>query len=191
MELLSQNHSQTTTRADAPHLDSLNGTAAEQVTAMAWARYLGSAFGSSGAIRALRFYRDLDWISQDVYHTMVDYMRGLSVDELTEDEGEIDRETSIDSLTDTPYDRHARSLEFVAAIAGDSIERDLTTLRLGDEGMGAPAGLGGDADTDDGVPKDSQCAATTEDGDPCTRPALGGSEFCHEHHDGAEDNAAE
>ena len=107
---MSKHHPSSGARADGPHLESLDGTAAEQVTAMAWARYLGSAFGSSGAIRALRYYRDVSWISQDVYHTMVDYVRGLSVDELTEEEDAIDRETSVESLRDTPYERHARSL---------------------------------------------------------------------------------
>jgi len=183
---MSQHHTGSGARADGPHLESLDGTAAEQVTAMAWARYLGSAFGSSGAIRALRYYRDVSWISQDVYHTMVDYVRGLSVDELTEEEDAIDRETSVESLRDTPYERHARSLEFVAAIAGDSIERDLTTLRLGDEAMGAATGIGGGSADNGGVPKENQCAATTEGGEPCTRPALGDSEYCHEHHDADE-----
>ncbi|SNZ05616.1 flagella protein [Natronoarchaeum philippinense] len=183
MEHLSQHHSAPST--GGPHLESLDGTAAEQVTAMAWARYLGSAFGSSGAIRALRYYRDVRWISEEVYNTMVDYVRGLSVDELTGDEA-IDRETSVESLRDTPYERHARSLEFVAAIAGDSIERDLTTLRLGDEAMGAVGGLGGNDDSSGSVPKENQCAATTADGEACTRPALGDSEFCHEHHDDAD-----
>jgi len=181
---MSRNHSQPSARADGPHLSSLDGTAAEQVTAMAWARYLGSAFGSSGAIRALRYYRDVDWISRDVYQTMVDYVRGLSVDELTAEDGTIDRETSVESLRDTPYERHARSLEFVAAIAGDSIERDLTTLRLGDEAMGAATGMAGGSSS--GVPKESQCIATTDDGEPCTRPALGDSEYCHEHDDADE-----
>jgi len=183
---MSRNHPQQGPRANGPHLSSLDGTAAEQVTAMAWARYLGSAFGSSGAIRALRYYRDVSWISQDVYHTMVDYVRGLSVDELTEEDA-IDRETSVESLRDTPYERHARSLEFVAAIAGDSIERDLTTLRLGDEAMGAVTGVGGHSDSNGGVPKENQCAATTAEGEPCTRPAFGDSEYCHEHHDDADD----
>ena len=183
---MSKNHSQTTARTATPHLESLDGTAAEQVTAMAWARYLGSAFGSSGAIRALRFYRDVGWISRDVYQTMVDYVRGLSVDELTEEQDEIERETSIDSLSDSPYDRHARSLEFVAAIAGDSIERDLTTLRLGEQALGGTGGLEAGAD-EGGVPADSQCVATTADGEPCTRPALGDSEYCHEHHDSSDD----
>lgn len=181
-------HQQVTGRASTPHLASLDGTAAEQVTAMAWARYLGNEFGSSGAIRALRFYKDAGWISESVYRTMVDYVRGLSVDELSEDA--LSDETSIDSLTDTPYEGHARSLEYVAAIAGDSIERDLTTLRLGQDGISSNAGIGG-GPAETGVPKDSQCAATTDDGEPCTRPALGDSEYCHDHHEELVDETAD
>lgn len=167
-----------TGRSSTPHLDSLDGTAAEQVTAMAWARYLGNEFGSSGAIRALRFYKDAGWISNEVYRKMVDYVRGLSVDELSNEENGDD--TSIDALTETPYEGHARSLEYVAAIAGDSIERDLTTLRLGQDGVSTNAGIGSD---EDGVPEDRQCAAVDANGEPCTRPALGDSDYCHEHHD--------
>lgn len=168
-----------TGRSSTPHLDSLDGTAAEQVTAMAWARYLGNEFGSSGAIRSLRFYRDAGWISSEVYRRMVDYVRGLSVEELSDDDD--GDETSIDALAETPYEGHARSLEYVAAIAGDSIERDLTTLRLGQNGVSSNAGIGGS--DDGGVPEDSQCAATDEDGEPCTRPALGDSDYCHDHHE--------
>ena len=98
---------------------------------MEWARYLGSAFGTEGAASALRFYEDVNWISEDVRRTMVDYVRGLSLDELTEERDvEVELDETIATLEGTPFERHAKSIQYIASIAGDSIEYDLIPLRL-------------------------------------------------------------
>lgn len=127
-------------RRDAvPYLSTLDGDAAKSVTVMEWARYLGSTFGTEGAVSALRFYDDVNWISEDVRRTMVDYVRGLSLEELsgTEDP-EIELDDGLADLSGTPFECHAKSVEYIAAIAGDSIESDLVPLRLPEqEGLDA------------------------------------------------------
>lgn len=106
---------------------------------MEWARYLAATFGTEGAVAALRFYEDVDWIGPSVRRTMVDYVRGLSLDELTgDDDGQVDLGDGIETLEDTPFEKHAKSLEYVASIAGDSLEYDLVPLRLPEEGTPTP-----------------------------------------------------
>lgn len=123
------------------YLESLSGDAAERITAMKWARYLGAAFGPSGALSALRYYARIDWISEDVRRTMVDYVRGLTIEELELSEVEPELHGSLRNLADTEFERHARSLQFVAAISGRSIEHGLASLQLA-ESLGPGAGGG-------------------------------------------------
>lgn len=118
-------------RSASPYLSSLDGDATQSVTVMEWARYLADAFGSEGAVDALRYYEDVNWISEDVRRTMVDYVRGLSLDELaTDGDPDVSLDESIRNLEGTPFEKHAKSVEYVAAIGGDSIEYELVPLRL-------------------------------------------------------------
>ncbi|MFC7045649.1 FlaD/FlaE family flagellar protein [Halobacteriaceae archaeon GCM10025711] len=119
-----------------PYLASMAGDATQSVTVMEWARYLGRAFGADGAIAALRYYEEVNWISENVRRTMVDYVRGLSLEELTRvEDAEVKLGDTIEVLEGSPFEKHAKSLWFIAAITGDNIEYDLIPLRLteGDE----------------------------------------------------------
>jgi hypothetical protein len=149
----------------SPHVESLGGDTAGQMTAMEWARYLAASFGTEGALDALQYYESVGWISPSVRRTMVDHVRGLPLDELEESPGgtdvdaEIDLDESVAPLADSPFERHAKSLEYVAAIAGDSLAGELQTIRLpetagsrqsdgasaGDLDAGADGELGGEA----------------------------------------------
>lgn len=107
---------------------------------MEWARYLAAAFGTEGAVSALRYYEEINWISRSVRRTMVDYVRGLSLDELTvDDDLDVELDESIESLADTPFEKHAKSVEYIATISGDNIEHDLLPMRLpeGDSSLDA------------------------------------------------------
>lgn len=118
-------------RTAEPHLRSLSGNAPQSVAVMEWARYLAAAFGTEGAVSALRYYEQINWISESVRRTMVDYVRGLSLDELTADDDlTVELDDSIDTLADTPFEKHARSIEYIADITGDNIEHDLLSMRL-------------------------------------------------------------
>jgi hypothetical protein len=116
--------------SESAYLSSPDGDAAERITAMKWARYLGAAFGPSGALSALRYYAEIGWIGEDVRRTMVDYVRGLTIEELELAELEPDLHGSLENLEGTEFERHARSLQFVAAISGRSIEHGLASLQL-------------------------------------------------------------
>lgn len=131
------------------YLSSLSGDAAERITAMKWARYLGAAFGPSGALSALRYYAEIGWIGDDVRRTMVDYVRGLTIEELELEKLEPDLHGSLETLEGTEFERHARSLQFVAAISGRSIEHGLASLQLaetvGQRGLTGISGVGAGA----------------------------------------------
>lgn len=131
------------------YLSSLSGDAAERITAMKWARYLGAAFGPSGALSALRYYAEIGWIGDEVRRAMVDYVRGLTIEELELEKLEPDLHGSLKSLEGTEFERHARSLQFVAAISGRSIEHGLASLQLaetvGQRGLTGISGVGAGA----------------------------------------------
>ncbi|KTG09079.1 hypothetical protein AUR64_14870 [Haloprofundus marisrubri] len=117
-----------------PYLGNIPRDAAENVTAMEWARYLGREFGPTGAINALAYYRDIDWISEQARRLMIRHVRGLSLEELdrVSDDG-VELDGTLDSLAGSPFERHAKSLEFIAKMAGTDVESDLVSLRHPDE----------------------------------------------------------
>ena len=128
-----------------PYLSSLSGDAAERVTIMKWARYLGATFGTTGALRALQYYRDVDWISDSVKRTMTEYVRGLPIEDLDREEDTDPSLTdALASLEGTHFEEHAKSLEFIAAIGDNNIEHSLASLQLTENGSLGMAGAGGD-----------------------------------------------
>lgn len=138
-----------TRRRAEPYLATLDGDVTQSVTVMEWARYLAATFGTEGAVAALRFYEDVDWISPSVRRTMVDYVRGLSLDELTgDDEPAVELAEGVETLADSPFTEHAKSIEYIATISGDSLEHALVPLRLPEDAT--PPTAGPPAATDDG-----------------------------------------
>jgi len=128
-----------------PYLSSLSGDAAERVTIMKWARYLGATFGTTGALRALQYYRDVNWIGDSVKRTMTEYVRGLPIEDLDREEDTDPSLTdALASLEGTHFEEHAKSLEFIAAIADNNIEHSLASLQLTENGSLGMAGMGGD-----------------------------------------------
>jgi hypothetical protein len=124
-----------TRRRSNPYLSSFSGDAAERVTIMKWARYLGATFGTTGALRALQYYREINWISDSVRRTMTEYVRGLPIEDLDRDDGASPTLTdALNSLEGTHFQEHAKSLEFIAAIADNNIEHSLASLQLTENG---------------------------------------------------------
>lgn len=109
-----------------PYLDSLDPDAAGVKVVIDWMKYLGETFGTAGALDSLRYYERLGWISPEARDQLVGYLRGLSLDELHnkkyDEPGTLDGPLS--SLSGGPFGAHARSLEYVAAIAGDDLEAE-------------------------------------------------------------------
>lgn len=134
-----------TRRQTDPYLSSLSGDAAERVTIMKWARYLGATFGTTGALKALQYYREINWISDSVKQTMTEYVRGLPIEDLDRQEATDPSLTdALSSLEGTHFEEHAKSLEFIAAIADNNIEHSLASLQLTENGSLGISGPEGD-----------------------------------------------
>lgn len=134
-----------------PHLDRIEGRGPERAAAVKWARYLQATFGVSGSLEALRFYVAVGWISEDVRRTMTDYVRGISVDD--DDAPTADLAEELEPLDDTPFQRHAKSLEYVATIANDNISHTLASVSSPDVPGAAPSVSG---ETVSGVADDDE-----------------------------------
>jgi len=117
---------------EKPYLDSLSQSPDRMEATMQWARYLGETFGTSGALNCLQYYERLGWISADVREEMIRYIRGLSLSEIHNKKYDepATLEYPLETLSGTPFGTHARSLKYVAKIAGDDLEEHLMLARL-------------------------------------------------------------
>ena len=118
--------------AEKPYLRSLSQTPEQMEATMEWARYLGETFGTSGALNCLRYYERLGWIAASVRDQMTTYIRGLSLAEIHNKKYDepATLEYPLETLSGTPFGTHARSLKYVATIAGDDLEEHLMLARL-------------------------------------------------------------
>lgn len=110
-----------------PYLDALDPDATNVKVIIDWMQYLGETFGTAGALDSLRYYERLGWITPEARDQLVGYLRGLSLDELHnkkyDEPGTL--EGPLASLSGGPFGAHARSLEYVAAIAQDDLEAEV------------------------------------------------------------------
>ena len=130
-------------------------------TLIEWARYLGRTFGTAGALAALRYYERLSWIAPEARRDVERQLRGLPLEELspTDDGVPGSLPACLDDLAGSPFAAHARSLAYVAALAGDDLEDDVlratVAKRRADADVGAaPAHApapGPDPDADPGA----------------------------------------
>lgn len=118
--------------ASKPYLESIPTRPEAAALTLQWAHYLGDTFGASGALSSLRYYEDQRWISRSVRVRMADYLRGLSMDEIHNKKYNepLSVDPPLDSLTGSPFGAHARSLRYVAAIAGDDLTEATMLARL-------------------------------------------------------------
>lgn len=89
-----------------------------------WARYLGTTFGASGALCALRYYERLDWISPTVREHLEHHLQGLSLAEVHSKKYDtpIRLEGPLATLSGTSFAAHAQSLAFIARLASDDLQ---------------------------------------------------------------------
>lgn len=113
--------------AQKPYLVSLNAASVRVEDVIEWMQYLGDTFGAAGALNALEYYERLGWISPRARRELVDYLRGLAIDELHNRKYDEPETFSgvFSSLSGGPFGAHARSLEYIATIAGDDLEDEL------------------------------------------------------------------
>lgn len=101
-------------------------------TGLNWARYLGTTFGTSGALCALRYYERLGWIGPATRRSVERQLLGLSTEEIHskkyDDPGSLDGPLA--PLSGTPFGAHAKSLEFISTLADDDIETDVFRAKI-------------------------------------------------------------
>lgn len=104
----------------------------EAETLLQWVKYLGTTFGTGGALCALRYYEQLSWISPEARGDVERYLQGLSLEEIHSKKYDDPAHLTgpLASLSGTPFGAHAKSLEFISALADDEIEGDMLGAKL-------------------------------------------------------------
>ena len=104
----------------------------ETETLLQWTKYLGSTFGTGGALSALRYYERLSWISPDARCEIEEYLKGLSLQEIhSKKYDEPEHLTgALTSLSGSPFGAHAKSLEFISKLADDDLEGEMLRAKL-------------------------------------------------------------
>ncbi|MFT4931301.1 MAG: archaellum component FlaD/FlaE [Natronomonas sp.] len=124
----------------------------ETETLLQWVKYLGTTFGTGGALCALRYYEQLSWISPDARHDIEQYLQGLSLEELHSKKYDEPGHLTgpLTTLSGTPFGAHAKSLEFISALADDDLEGDMLRAKLAKHQIDAELTQPEDS-SDDGV----------------------------------------
>jgi archaellum component FlaD/FlaE len=101
-------------------------------TLLQWIKYLGTTFGTAGALCSLRYYEQLSWISADARREVEKHLQGLSLEETHSKKYDEPGHPSgpLSSLAGTPFGAHAKSLAFISTLAGDDIQGDMLRARL-------------------------------------------------------------
>jgi archaellum component FlaD/FlaE len=117
-----------------PYLEQLPAAADETTLSLRWSHYLGDTFGASGALAALRYYEQVGWISRQVRSRMADHLQGLSMEEIHTKKYEepVTLDAPLDGLNGSPFAAHAKSLAYIAALAGDDLSEALLFSQLAD-----------------------------------------------------------
>jgi len=101
-------------------------------TLLQWINYLGTTFGTAGALCSLRYYEQLSWISADARREVEQHLQGLSLEETHSKKYDEPGHPSgpLSSLAGTPFGAHAKSLAFISTLADDDLrERIFPDIR--------------------------------------------------------------
>ena len=120
-----------------PYLDSPVDTDRAE-TLIRWARYLGTTFGTSGALCALRYYERLGWLTPAARAEVEQQLQGLSLEEIHSKKYDEPGHLTgpLTSLSGTPFGAHAKSLEFISTLSDDDLEGDMLRAKLAKHQMG-------------------------------------------------------
>lgn len=115
-----------------PYLDRLSKTPDGVTTTLGWARYLGETFGMNGALTSLKYYEHLGWISSAVRTQMAAHLQGLSLSETHNKKYDepVALDSPLDDLSGSPFSAHAKSLTYIASIAGHDLEEHMLTVQM-------------------------------------------------------------
>lgn len=121
-------------------------------TLIQWTKYLGTTFGTSGALCALRYYERLSWISPQARREVEQQLQGLSLEEIHskkyDEPGHLNGPLA--SLSGTPFGAHAKSLEFISELADDDLSGDMLRGKLAKHRVGVE--LPAETGTEDSMP---------------------------------------
>ena len=117
--------------ANRPYLDD-KVEFTQTSTLIQWAKYLGTTFGTGGALCALRYYERLNWITESARRDVERQIEGLSLQELHSKKYDdpVMLSGPLSGLSGTPLGAHAKSLEFIADLANDDLEADMLRTQL-------------------------------------------------------------
>lgn len=127
-------------------------------TLIQWITYLGTTFGTGGALSALRYYERLSWISPAARRDAERQLQGLSLEEIHSkkyDEPEL-LSGPLASLSGTPFGAHAKSLEFISELAEEDLEGDLLRAKLAKHQVGVELATPASPSSDGGSPTESR-----------------------------------
>jgi archaellum component FlaD/FlaE len=120
-------------------------------TLVQWVKYLGTTFGTGGALNALRYYERLSWITPAARRDIERQLNGLSLEEIHskkyDEPGLLNGPLA--PLSGTPFGAHAKSLAFIARLAGDDLEGDMLRTEMAkhevDVDLNSPTGRSDEA----------------------------------------------
>lgn len=72
---------------EKPYLRSLPDAYSAEVVIFEWLEYLVGMAGFKGALEALRYYRTIGWVTDDIEDTLADYLRSFDDPNLSDPSG--------------------------------------------------------------------------------------------------------
>jgi flagellar protein FlaE len=87
-----------------PHLDTMPDAYAAELVVLEWLEFLNATAGFEGALDAIRYYRSIGWIAENVEQELRDYMTGVNA-------------RDSDAAPGIDVDDHVESLVFIAQLA--------------------------------------------------------------------------
>jgi flagellar protein FlaE len=96
--------------ASKPYLDGMPDTHAAEVTVFEWLEFLVNRAGFRGAMEALRYYRNIDWLTEDAMYDLEEYLFGFS-------------DSESDRYGELTADDHRESLVYLAELNALSASR--------------------------------------------------------------------
>lgn len=100
----------------------------DRVMMLNWSEYLIHTAGEEGALRALTYYENIGWISDEVLQQMTDYVSDMAEDSDLDDDALRPDGELVDRLEGTPFELHAGSLQYIAKLADDDVSDEIRGL---------------------------------------------------------------
>lgn len=111
----------TPSNGDQPYLTRIPEGYSFELIVLEWMEYLLNNTDTAGALRAIDYYRNIDWINDRVANDLTEIIRGFDANGSGSKGGHTVSELSVD--------HHSHSLEFISQLDGRGIDVGLMTNR--------------------------------------------------------------